>query len=127
MATVYESIALYRWSQANATQGKTYQIYYLNPTIETISTAVIPKQNVSKGEAKSAQKFIDYLLKKKQQTIFAQYGFRPIKNNLDLQTIPNSPWSQNIPGIQINGNIQTTSTPQPQSINEIQKLWIRAN
>ncbi len=127
VAIVYESIAVYRWSQANTTQGKTYQIYYPNPTIETFPTAVIPKQNVSKGDAKTAQKFIDYLLENEQQIIFAQYGFRPVTNNLDLQTIPNSPWSKNIPGVEINRNIPTTPSPQPEIINEIQKLWIRAN
>lgn len=127
IAIVYESVALYRWSQANTTQGETYQIYYFDPTIETLPTAVIPKQNVSKSDAKVAQKFVNYLLENEQQTIFAQYGFRPIKNDLDLQTIANSPWSQNIPGVEINTNIQTKSTSQPEVINEIQKLWIRAN
>lgn len=126
VATVYESIALYRWSQASQTQNQTYQIYYLNPTIETFSTAVIPKQNVSQGEAKSAQKFINYLLENEQQIIFAQYGFRPVQNSVNLQNIPNSPWSQNIPGVEINPNLQIIATPNPNFINEIQKLWTRA-
>lgn len=126
VATVYESVALYRLSQANTNQGKTYQIYYLNPTIETIATAIIPKQNVSQGEAKSAQKFIDYLLENEQQTIFAQYGFRPVRGNLDLKTIPNSPWSENIAGVEINPNLEIITTPNPEVINEIQKIWTRA-
>ena len=41
VATVYESIALHRWEQARKTQEKPYQIYYLNPTIETVTTAAI--------------------------------------------------------------------------------------
>jgi ABC-type molybdate transport system substrate-binding protein len=127
VATVYESVALYRWSQANTTQGKSYQIYYLSPTIETFATAVVLKQKVSQAEAKFAQKFIDYLLAEEQQIIFAQYGFRPVTNNLDLKTIPNSPWSENIPGVEIEPKIQNLPTPQPEVINEIQKLWIRTN
>lgn len=41
VAMVYESIALYRWQQSAMTQGKPYQIYYLDPAIETTSTAAI--------------------------------------------------------------------------------------
>jgi hypothetical protein len=39
---VYESIALHRWDQSNRIQGRPYEILYLNPTIETVSTAAIP-------------------------------------------------------------------------------------
>ena len=41
VATVYESIALSRWQQSGKNQGKPYQIYYLNPTVETVATAAI--------------------------------------------------------------------------------------
>ncbi len=34
------------------------------------------------------------------EAVFIQYGFRPVNNNIDLTTVPNSPWSKNIPGVQ---------------------------
>ena len=127
VATVYESIALHRWEQARKTQGKPYQIYYLNPTIETVSTAAIVKRNVNQRTAKAAQKFIDFLAEKPQQSIFVQYGFRPTNNSVDLKTVPNSPWNQNIPGAEINVSVEKTSPPDTKIFGEIQRLWERAN
>jgi Bacterial extracellular solute-binding protein len=46
VATVYESIAISRWLQSSQNQGKPYQIYYLNPTIESVATAAILRQDV---------------------------------------------------------------------------------
>jgi ABC-type molybdate transport system substrate-binding protein len=127
VATVYESIAIYRWSQANANQGKSYQIYYPNPTIETVATAAIMQKNVGGGEAKAAQKFLDYLIEVNGQRIFAKYGFRPVIDGIDLNSIANSPWSENIPGVETNPNINITQVPNPDLINEIQKIWNRAS
>ncbi len=126
VATVYESIALYRWLQAKENQKQGYKIYYPNPTIETTIMAAIVKKNVSQSEAKSARKFIDFLTKNEQQIIFAEYGFRPIIN-LDLNSLLNTPWSQNIPGVQINSPININSSPNSEIISEIQKVWYRAN
>ena len=122
VATVYESIALYRWLQIQNTQLKNYQIYYPNPSIETKITAVIPQQNVNKAQAKAARKFIDFLKEEQQQIIFAQYGFRPVVN-LDLKSLPNSPWSQNIPGIEINPQIKINPSPNQEIMDEIQNVW----
>lgn len=127
VATVYESNALYRYSQSSLNQGKPYQIYYLSPTVETVATAAIVRRNVGNQEAKAAQKFIDYLQEPKQQKIFVQYGFRPVINGIDLQSVPNSPWTQNIPGTEINPPVNTIDPPNPQEIREIQRLWERAN
>ncbi|NEP43405.1 MAG: ABC transporter substrate-binding protein, partial [Okeania sp. SIO2H7] len=55
VATVYESIALHRWEQSQTTQGRAYQIYYLDPTIETVSTAAIASRNVSDKTAAAAR------------------------------------------------------------------------
>ncbi|AUC60308.1 hypothetical protein AA637_03650 [Cyanobacterium sp. HL-69] len=120
---VYESIALYRWSQTN--QNKVYQIYYPNPTTETFSTAVILNNNLSQGEQQSAEKFIDYLLADNQQITLAKYGFRPINNNINLTTINDTPWSNNILGMEINPPVEIKSSPSPEIINEIQKVWLR--
>ena len=127
VATVYESIALHRWSQARKTQGKPYQIYYLNPTIETVSTAAIVKRDVNQGTAKAAQKFLDFLTEKQQQAVFVQYGFRPANNSVDLKTVPNSPWNQNIPGAEVNLSVKKSSPPDTKIFGEIQRLWERAN
>ncbi|GFE68735.1 substrate-binding domain-containing protein [Chroococcus sp. FPU101] len=127
VATVYESNALYRYSQSSLNQGKPYQIYYLSPTVETVATAAIVRRNVGNQKAKAAQKFINYLQEPEQQKVFIQYGFRPVINGIDLQSVPNSPWSQNIPGSEINPPVNTIEPPKPQTIGEIQRLWERAN
>jgi ABC-type molybdate transport system substrate-binding protein len=126
VATVYESIAIYRWSQANSNQGKSYRIYYLDPTIETVTTAVIVTRNVDNRTAKAAQKFLDFVQEEEQQKIFAQYGFRPVVEGIQLNSIANSPWVENIPGIEINPPVTTVNPPNPQVINEIQRMWNRA-
>ena len=127
VATVYESIALYRWQQSAANQGKPYQIYYLDPTIETVSTAAIVRRNVSEGKAKAAQQFLEFLTQAPQQEVFVQYGFRPVNNTVDLQTVANSPWSQTIPGAEINPPGNVIPPPDKQVLTEIQRLWERAN
>lgn len=127
VATVYESNALYRYSQSKLNHSQPYQIYYLSPTVETVATAAIVRRNVSNQEAKTAQKFIDFLKEAEQQKIFIQYGFRPIINGVDLKSVPQSPWSENIPGSQINPPVNTVEPPNPQAIGEIQRLWDRAN
>jgi ABC-type molybdate transport system substrate-binding protein len=126
VATVYESIALYRWKQAATTQGKPYQIYYLNPTVETTSTAAIVRRNVDGGTAKAAKKFLDFLTQPAGQTVFIQYGFRPVNSSVDLKSIPNSPWQQNIPGADVNPPSQLIPPPDSGAIAEIQRLWERA-
>jgi len=125
-ATVYESVVLHRWQQSATTQGKPYQIYYLNPSIETISTAAIARRNVDTPTAEAGRKFIDFLTQPNQQSTFIQFGFRPIVNQ-DLTLVPNSPWSQNIPGSEANPSIKIIPTPNRQSIDEIQRQWERAN
>jgi ABC-type molybdate transport system substrate-binding protein len=127
VATVYESIALHRWEEASATQGKPYQIYYLDPTIETTSTAAIVRRNVDRGTADAARQFIDFLLEPEQQATFVQYGFRPATPGIDLASVPNSPWSQNIPGAEVNLPGQVQPPPEPPTIAEIVRLWQRAN
>lgn len=127
IATVYESIALYRWKQSMKNQDKPYKIYYLNPTVETVATAGIVRQNVDSGTAKAGQKFVDFLTQPEQQKVFVQYGFRPTNNSIDLKSVPNSPWNQNIPGSQINPSTKTLPAPNQKAIGEIQRLWQRAN
>ena len=125
VATVYESIALHRWSQAKITQGQPYQIYYPNPTVETIATAAIVRQNIDKNTAKAANKFIDFMTQPKQQEVFVQYGFRPVIPNLNLSSVSNSPWAQNIPGAMPNLAVKIEQPPSSQEIAEIQRLWSR--
>lgn len=127
VATVYESVALYRWQQAGASQGKPYQIYYLDPTAETISTAVIVRRDVDQGSAEAAKKFLDFLTQPEQQSVFVQYGFRPVNTSVDLQSVPNSPWNQNIPGAEIKPTGKTVPPPDTQTLSEIQRQWERAN
>ena len=125
VATVYESIALHRWPQAQITQGQPYEIYYPNPTIETIATAAIVQHNIDKNTAKAANKFIDFITQPKQQEIFVQYGFRSVIPSLDLLSIPNSPWSENIPGTMPNLSVNIEQPPSLQEMEEIQHLWNR--
>ena len=125
VAIVYESIALHRWEEAQTTQGKAYQIYYLNPTIETVATAAISRQDVSSGTAKAASKFLAFITEPEQQQVFVQYGFRPVVGSPDLQEVPNSPWAKNIPGAEVNPPTQTIQPPNAQIIDEIQRSWQR--
>ena len=41
---------------------------------------------------------------KTQQEIFVKYGFRPVINNMDLKSVPDSPWSENIPDAKVISN-----------------------
>lgn len=125
VATVYESIALHRWEQAQTTRNQSYQIYYLDPTIETVSTAGIVRRNIGQGKADAAKTFIDFLKAPEQQATFVQYGFRPVVSGVNLNTVANSPWGKNIPGATANPPSQTLSTPSAEELAEIQQLWQR--
>ncbi len=127
VAVVYESIALHRWQQAGTSQGKPYQIYYLDPSVETVSTAAIVRREVDAGTAQAARKFLDFLTEPTQQAVFVQNGFRPVLNSVDVQSVPNSPWTQNIPGAEPQPAGQFIPAPNPQTLSEIGRLWERAN
>lgn len=127
VATVYESIALYRWEQSRSTQGRAYQIYYLNPTIETVSTAAIARRDVGSKTAAAAREFIAFLKEPEQQAIFVRYGFRPVNPAVDVTAVPGSPWSQNIPGAEVSPGVQSMPTPDAAVLTEIKRLWERAN
>ncbi|BAZ33033.1 hypothetical protein NIES4074_55420 [Cylindrospermum sp. NIES-4074] len=127
VTTVYESVALSRWQQSNTNQGQPYQIYYLNPSVESTATAAILRQNVDNSTANAAKKFLDFLTQPEQQALLVQYGFRPVNNAVDLKTVPNSPWNQNIPGAEVKPPVQTLPPPDAKVITEIQRLWERAN
>ncbi len=127
VATVYESIALYRWQQAGKSHGQSYRIYYLSPTVETVSTAAIVRRDVNQSKAKAARQFLQFLTAPEQQQVFVQYGFRPAIANIDLTTVPNSPWNQQIPGAETTPPVSTIPPPNPQLVGEIQRLWQRAN
>ena len=126
VGTVYESIALSRWNQANATAEQPYQIYYLNPTIETVATAAIVRQGVEERTAQAAREFVEFLREPEQQEVFVQYGFRPIEASLDLQSVANSLWNQNIPGAEVNPAVEIIQPPNTEIIGEIQRLWERS-
>ncbi len=127
IATVYESIALYRWEQSQVNQSNPYQIYYLNPTIETVATAAIVRRDVGERKAKAAQEFINFITQPEQQKVFVKYGFRPIIEGIDLSSVPNSPWAQNIPGTEVNPSLKTLPPPNPQQVREMQRLWQRVD
>lgn len=126
VATVYESIALFRWSQSNATQTDPYRIYYLDPTMQTTSTAAIVRRQIDRGEVKSARQFLDFLLDSEQQAIFVQHGFRAANPEVDLTTVPNSPWSQEIPGAETDPTAQMISLPSQAITAEIKRSWARS-
>lgn len=127
IATVYESIALYRWEQSSTTQGQPYQILYLDPTIETVSTAAIVRRDVSGGEAKAARTFIDFLMAPEQQAVFVQHGFRPMNDKVNINSVPNSPWSQTIPGATVDPTGRVSAPPDRSVVEEVIRQWQRAN
>ncbi len=115
------------WKQSNSTQGKPYQTYYLNPTIETVSTAAIVRRGVDGGKAQAARNFLDFVAQKQQQEIFVKYGFRRIINSLDLKSVAESPWSKNIPGAEVSPGGRSRASPDAQILEEVKRLWVRAN
>jgi ABC-type molybdate transport system substrate-binding protein len=126
VAVVYESSALSRWQQSQATQGKPYQIYYLDQTIVTASTAAIPRRDVDNGSAEAARKFLDFLLQPPQQEVFVQQGFRPTQAGIDVAKVAGSPWQQNIPGAAVQPPSKVIPTPKRDTLAEIIRLWQRA-
>ncbi len=124
---VYESLALSRWQQSSKNQGKPYQIYYLDPTIETVATAAVLRQDVDAATASAAKSFISYITEPEQQKVFVQHGFRPVTNGINLQGVANSPWNQNIPGVELNPSVKGVPVPKAQVQAEIQRIWQRAN
>jgi ABC-type molybdate transport system substrate-binding protein len=126
LAIAYESNALYRLQQSAKNQTTPYQIYYLETTVETVSTAAIVKRDVDWGTADAAKQFVNFLTQPEQQTVFVQYGFRPVAGNLDLQSVPNSPWSQNLPGVQINPPGQVIASPNWETQTEVVRQWERS-
>lgn len=125
IALVYESIALHRWQQSQQSRGEAYQIYYLTPTIETVSTAAIATRNVNKATAEAAQIFIDFLTAPDQQATFVEFGFRAIDDGIDLSSIPKSPWAQSIPGASIAAP-RISPAPDQDTLSEVVRLWQRA-
>jgi ABC-type Fe3+ transport system substrate-binding protein len=125
VAIVYESIALHRWQQSATTQGKPYQIYPIDPTIETVSTAVIARRGIDSNAANAARQFLDFLTQPAQQEVFIQHGFRPVEGSIDLRSVANSPWSQNIPGAEVNLP-SVTPSPGSEVLNELVRLWQRS-
>lgn len=125
VATVYESIALYRWNQSKTSRGEAYRIYELNPTIETVATAAIVQRNVSDGEAKAARTWLKFLTAADQQAVFVEHGFRPTVSNLDIKAVPNSPWQQNIPGATVDVSGQVMDIPNRPTVTELIRLWQR--
>ncbi|MGB3615980.1 MAG: substrate-binding domain-containing protein [Elainellaceae cyanobacterium] len=126
VALVYESIALHRWDQSAMTQGIPYQIYYLNPSIETVSTAVVATRDVARSQAEAATDFLTFLKAPAQQETFVQFGFRPAAATLDLTKVPDSPWIESIPGAEVNPP-SAAETPSQETLSEIVRLWQRAN
>lgn len=120
VAMVYESIALHRWNQA---QGKPYQIFYPDPTIETTATAAILRKNVNRRTAQGARTFLNFLRQPEQQSVFVAFGFRPTIEGIDLRTVPGSPWAQNIPGAIANLSVQSAPPPLAEVIQPLVQAW----
>ncbi len=126
VALVYESIALNRWEQSAATQNEPYQIYYLNPSVETVSTAAVATRDVGRSQADAAEAFLNFLKAPDQQETFVQFGFRPAAATLDLAGVPDSPWADAIPGAKVDPP-PAIETPDQGTLSEIVRLWQRAN
>ncbi|MEM9947019.1 MAG: substrate-binding domain-containing protein [Cyanobacteria bacterium P01_D01_bin.36] len=126
VAMVYESIAIHRWDQSQVNQPQPYQVLYPNPTIETTSTAAIARRDVTKGQAKAARTFIDFLTETDQQAVFVQYGFRPVNASVDVSTVPDSPWAEPIPGVEFELNNQVTAAPDRAVTEEVIRQWQRS-
>ena len=127
VSTVYESNVLSRWQEAQTSQGQPYQIYYIDPSVETVSTGAIAQRNLPPRTIDAARQFLDFLTAPEQQVVFVQYGFRPVNPNVFLESVPDSPWSQNIPGVALEPAIRIEAIPSLQIMTELIRLWQRAS
>jgi ABC-type molybdate transport system substrate-binding protein len=126
IATDYESNALSRWAQSKTSQSQPYQIYDLRPTVETTLTAAIVQRNVDENIAKAAQTFLDALTQPTFQSVLVQYGFRPINAAIKIESVAGSPWQRKIPGALINPTNTSVESPPLQTLQDINRLWERA-
>jgi ABC-type molybdate transport system substrate-binding protein len=126
IATDYESTALSRWAQSKTSQSQPYQIYEISPTVETTSTAAIVQRNVDSDTARAAQIFLTALTQPAFQSVLVQYGFRPINPAIQIESIPDSPWQQKIPGAQVKPIMSSIESPNLETLQEISRLWTRA-
>lgn len=126
-ATVYESVALYRQKQSGANQKAPYRVYYLDPSVETTATAAIVRRDTGEGQRRAAVKFLDFLREKEQQQVFVRYGFRPALAGIDIRSVPENLWSQNIQGVEVNPSVPLIPPPDSQTLEEIQRLWERSD
>lgn len=126
VATDYESVALYRWNQSKVSQSQPYQIYDISPTVETIATAAVVQRNVDEGTAKAAQQFLAFVTQPEPQAVLVQYGFRPINPAVQIESVPNSPWRLGIPGAKAKPSATVIEAPSLETLQEIGRLWERA-
>jgi ABC-type molybdate transport system substrate-binding protein len=126
IATDYESTALSRWVQSKTSQSQPYQIYDISPTVETTLTAAIVRRKVDEDTANAAQTFLNALTQPAYQSVLVKYGFRPINASVNIEAVAGSPWQQNIPGAQVKPTISSVESPAIQTLQDIGRLWERA-
>ena len=126
VAMVYESIAIYRWSQSQVNQSQPYQVLYPNPTIATTSTAAIVQRDITQGQANAARTFIEFLTEPEQQAVFVQYGFRSVDPSVDVLSVADSPWSESIPGVETEPDVRVADVPERAVTEEVIRQWQRA-
>ncbi|QUY41800.1 substrate-binding domain-containing protein [Acaryochloris marina] len=123
--TNYESVALNRWQQSKVSQGQPYQIYEINPTVETKPTAAIVRRQVDEPMAKKARDFIEYLSQPDQQKVFIEYGFRPVHPDVKLENNATALWKQNT-GVLLKPKAQVVDPPAVTVLRELGRLWERS-
>ncbi|MBW4698120.1 MAG: substrate-binding domain-containing protein [Aphanocapsa lilacina HA4352-LM1] len=126
VAMVYESIALARWQQSAASRGKPYELFYLDPTFETVCTAALPRRSVDSGTAEAARTFVDFLIEPEAQAVFVRHGFRPVTARTDVASIEGSPWRLGIPAAQSRLQPRVLPPPDIAVLAELRRLWERA-
>ena len=123
---VYESIALHRWDQSKVNRQEPYEVLYPNPTVKTTSTAAIVRRDVSRSQAEAARTFVKFLGEPQQQEVFVKYGFRPVSPNVDIEAVANSPWREDIPGIEADPNTTVVESPERGVVEEVVRQWQRS-
>lgn len=126
IAMVYESIALHRWNQSKVNRQQPYEVLYPNPTVKTTSTAAIIRRDVNRSQANAARTFIEFLGEPQQQEVFVGYGFRPVSPDVDIETVANSPWREDIPGVDVDPNTTVVESPERSVVEEVVRQWQRS-
>ena len=61
-----------------------------------------------------------------QQEVFVKYGFRPVSLDANIENVANSPWREDIPGVETEPNTTVVESPERSVVEEVVRQWQRS-